>query len=206
MGDPTRIPAATFGVGFALLWQARPEQAQKYMLDALAMAERTGDPSLVARCVTYLAIVYRQLGQVEQTRQFIVHSLEAARVAHMPEYTALAEANAAWVAWRSNDGSGVHEHGQAALTLWKELPPGHASAPFQWTARCPLMAAGLRDDEIDQAIDHAKALLDPNMQRLPDALTTALEQAVQAWELGQRQEARALLDQSLSLSRQFRLL
>ena len=204
--DQTRIPSATFGVGVVLLWQGKPEQARKPMLDALAMAERSGDASLIARCATYLATAFRQLGQVEQTRQFVIRSLEAAQVARMPEYTALAEANAAWIAWRSDDRSGVCDHGQAAIKLWNELPPGHASAPFQWTALFPLIATALRDSDTAQAARYAQSLLDPAMQVLPDALTEMLGQATNAWMQDQPDKARACLEQSVGLARQFHFL
>lgn len=205
-GDQVRIPAATFGMGFVLLWQGKPDQAERPLLDALAMAERTGDTSLVARCTTYLTVVYRQLDRVEQAQHFVARSVGAAVIAHMPEYTALAEANAAWVAWRTGDWPGVRAHGQAAVELWKQLPPGHASAAFQWTARYPMIASALREADIARAVDQAKTLLDPAMQRLPDVLTAVLEQAVESWEHDRRQDARDLLEQSLLVARQVRLL
>ena len=92
MGDQAHIPAATFGVGFALLWHGEPEQAEQPLLEALGMAERTGDTSLIARCATYLPLVYRQLGHVEQVERFIARSLEAAQATDMPEYIAQAPA------------------------------------------------------------------------------------------------------------------
>ena len=52
---------------------------------------------------------------------------------------------------------GVRAHGQAAIVLWRQLPAGHASVPFQWTARCPLIAAALREDDIAQAAGQAKS-------------------------------------------------
>ncbi len=205
-GDQSRIPSATFAVAFALLWRGSPERAEKPMLDALAMAERRGDASLVARCVTYLTIVYRQLGGVEQAQQFVERSFEAAARAQMPEYTALAEANAAWIAWRGGDWDGVRRHGQAAVALWKALPAGHASAPFQWTARCPLIAAALQEANIDAAVEHAAMLLEPAMQRLSDPLTEPLQRAVDAWALARRQDAHDALELSLSEAQRARLL
>lgn len=205
-GDQAHIPAAKFALGFVLLWHSEPEQAEQPVLDALRMAERTGDASLVARCVTYLTIVYRQLGQEDQVQEFIARSLAAAAAANMPEYTAQAQANTSWVAWRNGDWDGVHEHGHTATTLWGQLPAGHASAPIQWTALLPLLAAALHADDTAQAVDHAKTLLRPDLQRLPDALTTALDQAIQAWYDRQPNSARTLLDQSIALAQQFRLL
>lgn len=206
MGDQIHIPSAMFGFGFMLLWHGKPEQAESLILEALHIAERTGDTSLVARCVTYLSVVYRQLGQVEQTDQFARRSRTAADSAHMPEYTALAEANAAWVAWCNGDWNGILTHGQAAIAFWNQLPVGHASTPFQWTALCPLIAAALHAGDIATATDYARLLLNPNLQRLPDGLTMVLEQAIQEWNVHQTKAARAWLDEAITLARQLHLL
>ncbi len=206
MGDQAHIPAATFGVGFALLWHGKPAQAEQPILEALRMAERTGDTSLIARCVTYLAIVYRQLGQVEQVQRFVARGLETAAAAHMPEYTAIAQANAAWVAWCHGDWNEVQKNGRSAMALWGQLESGHASVPFQWTALFPLMAAALHTGDMAQAASHAGALLHPSLQRLPKDLTAALVQVIQACDANQLESGRGLLDQSVALAQQFRLL
>ena len=206
MGDQAHIPAATFSMGFVLLWHGEPEQAEQPLLEALGMAERTGDASLIARCATYLTLVYRQLGHVEQVERFIARSLEAAQAADMPEYIAQAKANAAWVAWRNADWQGLHESGTSALELLEQLQAGHASAPFQWIAIFPLFAAALHEQNITQTIDYARRLLAPTLQPLPDALTTILEQAIQAWNTNQPEAARALLNQSMALAQQLRFL
>jgi DNA-binding SARP family transcriptional activator/tetratricopeptide (TPR) repeat protein len=205
-GDHAHIPAATFGVGFALLWHGKPAQAEQPILDALRMAERTGDTSLIARCVTYLTIVYRQLGQVEQVQGCVARSLEAADAANMPEYTAQAKANTAWVAWRNGDWHEVHTNGHMAMALWGQIEAGHASVPFQWTALFPLMAAALNTGDVAQAAGHAGALLHPSLQRLPNELTNVLEQAILAWRTDQPENARALLYQSIDLAQQLRFL
>lgn len=206
MGNQAHIPAATFSVGFAILWHGEPAQAEQPILEALHMAERTGDASLIARCVTYLTIVYRQLGQMEQVQQFVARSLEVADAAKMPEYTAQAKANAAWVAWRNGDWHEVHTNGHLAMALWGQLEAAHASAPFQWTALFPLLAAALNTGDVAQAARYAGELLHPSLQRLPNELTNVLEQAIQAWSANQPQAARALLDQSIEIALQLRFL
>jgi tetratricopeptide (TPR) repeat protein len=199
-------PAAQFGVGFALLWHGEPQTAMEPFQTALHLAEQTGDVSLQARCLTYLTIAYRQCAQVEETRHHAARNLEVATLAHMPEYIAMAKANHAWLAWRAGDVGLTQELGQAALELWHQLPAGHASAPFQWLARWPLIAVALREELLAGAIEHARALLDPGQQRLPDELAASLEQAIQAWAGGAPQSARALLHQSMALAQQMRYL
>ena len=64
----------------------------------------------------------------------------------------------------------------------------------------------LREEQLSPAVEHARALLDPVQQRLPDALAASLEQAVQAWDGGAPESARSLLDQSLALAQQMHYL
>ena len=125
-GDASRLPSATFGMGFVLLWHGKPGEAESPMLEALHMAEQTGDTSLVARCITYLGFVARQTGRVEETAQYVARGLAAAETAGMPEYTALAHANASWVAWRKGDWAGAREQSRAALDIWSRFSTGHA--------------------------------------------------------------------------------
>jgi DNA-binding SARP family transcriptional activator len=201
-GNQAAIPSAQFGVGFAVLWSGNPSGAMEPLQTALHLAEGTGDVSLLARCLTYLTVAYRQCGQREETRRCVARSLEAAAGAHMPEYMGMAKANQAWVTWCAGDLSQAQELGCAALELWHQLPAGHASTPFQWLALWPLIAVALHEGEFSLAMDDARALLDPGQQRLPDALAACLEQAIQAWDGGAPESARALLCQSLALAQQ----
>jgi tetratricopeptide (TPR) repeat protein len=205
-GNQAGIPAAQFGVGFALLWSGDAQGAMEPLEIALHLAEQTGDVSLQARCLTYLTIAHRQCMQMEETQRYAARSLEVATAAHMPEYVAMAKANHAWLAWRAGDVASVQELGQAALELWHQLPAGHASAPFQWLARWPLIAVALRKDQFASAVDHVRVLLDPGQQRVPDELTANLEQSIRAWDSRALESARAILHRSLALAQELRYL
>jgi hypothetical protein len=206
IGNQAGIPAAQFGVGFTLLWHGDVEPAKVLFQTALRLAEETGDISLQARCLSYLTIAYRQCGQIEETRVYVKRNLEVATLAHMPEYIAMAKANQAWVAWRVDNIVLSQELSNAALKLWHQLPSGHASAPFQWLAYFPLIAVSLQQDKVILAVDGARALLDPILQRLPDTLVTILELAIQAWDRNESESARALLHQSIALAQQLHYL
>jgi tetratricopeptide (TPR) repeat protein len=206
IGDHTHIPAATFGLGFIMLWNGRPEEAEPYIAEGLRLAERTGDTSLIARCTTYLTVAYRQLGRVDLVRRYVERSLQAAEVAGMPEYTAIADANASWLDWHDGHWPGVREHGLAAVALWTELPSGHASVPFQWLALCPLIAAACATDDVAAAIGFARVLLDPSLQQLPEAFAVHLAAAVDAADAAQFEAARAALGLALDLAPRLRLL
>ena len=199
------IPAAQYGVGFSLLWNNEPEAAIEPMRTALRLAEQTGDVSLQARCLAYLAIAQRQCSQIEETRQYAEHGFEVAKRAHMPEYMAMARANQAWIAW-PDDPHTSQKLAEEALDFWRQLPTGHASAPFQWLARWPLIAVALQQNQLAFAMDHVRALLDPSQQRLPGTLVACLEQVIQAWDVGLLDSAHTLLQRSMTLAQQMHYL
>jgi hypothetical protein len=124
----------------------------------------------------------------------------------MPEYIAMAKANQAWAAWRVDNIVLSQELSDEALKLWHQLPSGHASTPFQWLAYFPLIAVTLQQDQVLLAVNGARALLDPILQRLPDTLITRLEQAIQAWDRNDAESAHALLHQSIALAQQLHYL
>jgi eukaryotic-like serine/threonine-protein kinase len=196
----TVLPAAHFAFGFVLLWSGDPQAALDPLQTALAAAEQTGDLSLQTRCLTYLAIAQRQCQRVKEAEQTARRSLATATAAHMPEYVGTAEANLAWVAWQSGNFEQVRHHGGAALAAWRQLPTGHASTPFQWTALWPLLACVFVTGETAAAIDYVRLLLSPAQQRLPDALTDLLEQALFAWENDAPESISRLLQQATALA------
>lgn len=202
MGNLEAIPSTQFGLGFALLWHGEPHEAIRPFEIALQMAEDTGDVSLQARCLSYLAVAHRQCGQVEETQRYAAHSLEVATLAQMPEYMAIAKSNQAWVAWRADNLDLSQELSLQAVELWKKLPAGHASAPFQWLGRFPLIAVALLQGKLSLAIEEARIILNPSQQRLPEALEASLAQAIQAWETDQHTEARTILNEAITLAQQ----
>jgi tetratricopeptide (TPR) repeat protein len=198
-GNLSRIAEFRFAVGFCRLWRGELEAAEEQLELARRQAERIGDLGLQVLCSTYLAVVWRKRGQVTETRHFSSQGLSVATAAQMPSYAAMAEANLAWVAWREQRISDVQTHGRAALDLWRQLAFAY---PFQWTALWPLMDVALTRGQIAEAVDHARALLDPQQQHLPDALVAPLESGLAAWDEGEVGAARSYLQRSVELARE----
>ncbi len=202
----TLLPAAHFQVGFVLLWSGKPQDALEPLQTALANAEQTGDLSLQARCLTYLAVAQRQCQRVEEAEQAATQSLAMAMIAYMPEYIGTAQANLSWVAWRSDKFEQARQHGHAALEAWRQLPHGHGSTLYQWTALFPLIALALDAGAMAITIDYIRFLLDPAQQRLPDALAALFEQALFAWENNFPERVPPLLQQAIALAQQLHYL
>jgi hypothetical protein len=198
--DLPRIAQFRFAVGFCRLWRGDLAVAEEQLGLASREAERIGDLGLQVLCLAYLAVVWRKRHQVRETHQASSQCLAAATEAQMPTYAAMAKANLAWVAWCEQRVSDVQTYGQAALELWRQDTFAY---PFQWTALWPLIDLALARDQIAEAVDHGRALLDPQQQRLPDALVASLESALTAWDEGKAGEARRDLQQALELAREW---
>lgn len=204
LGDESQIAWAQFMTGFALVLNGDFDQAATEITEAYVLAQKHGDIVHQARCLTYLAITRRRQNDLGATREHARRSMEAAETAQMLEYMGTANANLAWVALRQGDLAEVEARTEQALHRWHQLPSGHGSCAFQWTALFPRMAAALtrstsRSDTA-AGIECARALLDPTQQRLPDILAGRLAQADTSWTHGRPDEAGAHLRAAMQLA------
>jgi len=118
----------------------------------------------------------------------------------MPQYTGMAYAHYAWLAWRAGDLKGTKLHGQAAIEEWGGLGAAQSVVPFRWLSLFPLMGAALQDEEIEKAVEFAQLLLTPPQQRLPDDLTNLLRRSVSEWAEDQASRSHDLLRQAIQLA------
>jgi len=192
------VPAIQFQLGFLLLWHGSQADAAECLRTALALAERSGDIALQARCLTYLACIARQHGDVEDVRQRTAQLLAVAGQAQMPDYIAVAHACQSWMAERKGELQAVFEHGEAALALWAGLPFDY---PFHWLALWPLLAAALQRNRLDHAVRYAHGLLHPSQQLLPVVVAAELQAADASAAAGQAAQARSHLQAAIDLAR-----
>jgi hypothetical protein len=181
VGTTQTLPAAHFQFGFILVLHGDLDRAEPELLAALGAAERTGDISLEARCLTYLTMVSRRRLQIETVQAYAESSLTVAEAAHMPDYIGAAKANQAWLAWRGGNLAQARALGQQALNEWAGSAVVFAS---QWLALWPLLAVALAEHQNAAAIAHARALLDSRQNRPPEALQKALAEASRNAEAG----------------------
>ncbi|MDQ6653456.1 MAG: hypothetical protein M3Y84_12010, partial [Acidobacteriota bacterium] len=197
--DLAEVASNRFGAGFAYLWRGDLDEAESHIKVALRSASRRGDSINQVLCLTYLAIIYRKRGKVEETQSYISQALDAATAGKMMTYIGMAKANLAWVAWRGGNYAEAKEHGRAALELWQD---GQGSYPFQWAALWPLVGVALAENSISEAIENARALLVPAQQRLPDELTSLVKEAVNASSRDQSEATRERLAEALKLAQE----
>jgi hypothetical protein len=63
------------------------------------MTEQNGDLTWLSRAMTYLTVVYRKRGNSEHVREYAAYTLRIAGAQKMPQYTGIAHAQYAWLAW-----------------------------------------------------------------------------------------------------------
>jgi hypothetical protein len=90
------ITMSRFLLGFTCLWNNDLIEGEEQLQAALGLAERTGNVVLQSRCLTYLTILYRKKGALQQVRRLIPKCLSVAEAGQMTEYIATAKANTAW--------------------------------------------------------------------------------------------------------------
>ena len=198
--DITEIINIGFSNGFAHLWRGELDEAEEKLQSVLRLAKRRGNLEHQVLCLTYLTIVSRKRGNLEETRRYLDEAMELAFACDMTPYLAMARANLAWLAWRRGNYTEVEELGRDALLGWQ------SQYPFQWAALWPLVGAALAEEKIDEAVDYARALLAASQQRLPDKLSATLEAAMQSWEEGQLDLARERLHRSLTVAEEMNYL
>lgn len=197
-GDLGLVARSQFWLGFCHLWRGDLDKASEAMQAALTLGEQMGDVDVRLMCLALLPVVYRKRGQVEETRRLLARSLIEAKERGSLEYEGTARANLAWVAWREGNLDEAQAHGQAALELWR--PP--IKVLWRSLALWPLIGVDMVGNQVSAAIDHARALLDPEQQPLPDALATIVEGVVAAWETGESETTRTHLDRALELAQE----
>ncbi len=196
VGDTMRVADETFGLGFCLLWHADLAGAETHLEEALHEAQRLGNVQLQIRSLTYLTILHRLRGEVEPVRDLAAQSLALARVDHNPMYVAAAQANLAWVAWRTGEKDEALRLATAALETWQPI-----AYPFKWLARWPRIAGLVAQQELEPAIREVEALGEESQQRLPSAIARTVDDILKAWAQGDTSAACLALQQALDHAR-----
>jgi hypothetical protein len=105
----------------------------------------------------------------------------------MVEYTAMAKANLAWLAWKEARYTDAESLGREALKLWHGMEDPYG---LDWLALLPLIAVALVDNKLENAIEFARDLFAENQHPLPEELGEAARNAIGISSEQDREEAR----------------
>lgn len=198
-GNLSEVAYARFGYGFSLMWAGRLEEADAELAAAFALGERIGDVTVQTRCATYLALTARKRGDVRGARRWAERAIDLAAAGGMVEYTASGEAQTAWAAWREGDLAEAERRADRAYELWNQL--GGPYLVLAWMPVWPLLGVAWRGGRLDDAIDRARFLLDPERQPMHADVEAPLEAAVAAFDRGDHELARTRLAEAVELAR-----
>jgi predicted ATPase len=179
--------SSEFPLGFCLLWRGKLDEAETHLERGLEDARRAGIALYEVRCLVYGLLAQRRRNDVESARARLA-DLESLDELH--GYRGLISACSAWIAYRDNEPDDVVRYGEEALGEWRsEGRLGYGV--FQWTARFPLLGAALATGDVDSAVGHVRAMLDPHQQALPAEVAAAVERAAAT---GRPEDLQAALD------------
>jgi tetratricopeptide (TPR) repeat protein len=193
---------AQFLHGFTYLWRGEMDKADVELHDSLKIAEQTGDIVLQSRCLTYLTILYRKLGQIDKVREYIVHCQTTAESGEMIEYLATAEANLSWLYWREGNLAQAEKKGTKALKLWQQLPADHASGAMKWTALWPLFGKSVLQEKLSKAVKYIDALCDISQQRMPQILEESVIEIKNISKKNDPKKLKICLENAMNLAQQ----
>ena len=191
--DTNLLGFAQFALGTCLLWSGHLDEAEEHLRIAMHVGEQIGHVTLLSRCMTFLPFIYRQRGQVEAVRYEITHALSLLQAENIKIITG----HRAWLAWRDGNLSEAEIYARATLDDWQHQR--HLNS-FHWAGVWPLIAIVLARENVIEAMDYVRMLLDPTQQPLPEKMRLMLERTLQAWDTEQREQAYTFLQQALSIA------
>ncbi|HJT58569.1 MAG TPA: BTAD domain-containing putative transcriptional regulator [Ktedonobacteraceae bacterium] len=192
-GNKDLIGFGHFVLANGLLFSNQLEEAEEQMRMAMKLAEEIGSTPLLVRCLTFLLVILRRRGNVEEVRRVITRALTIPEAQNI----AIIKGHRAWLAWHDDNLTEAETYGRASL----ENPQGRQPInSFQWVGIWPLLGVALTQEKLPDAMDYVRLLLDPMQQPPSEELRTLLESALKAWDAGQQEEARVLLQEVVPLA------
>jgi class 3 adenylate cyclase/tetratricopeptide (TPR) repeat protein len=184
--DHAEVCYVRFTLGLIQVFRSEPAEAIAALSEALELAQRIGERVLESRCLTYIALANRRLGNVDHARAFAERTLAFATKLEMPEYIAMSKANLAWVGWKENRFDDCQVLSEEALKLWHDMKDPYS---MDWIALWPLIAVALANGRVEQALDFARGLFAESQHPLEDEVMLETKRAIDLWDSGEHAAA-----------------
>ena len=195
---------ARFNLGFSLLWNGELEESARELDIAVRLGNETGMIPLVAYASTYLTIVRRRQGDVDEL-EALIPGAAAATEAHpeTPWYRAAIHGNTAWVALQRGNRDLARSAAEAAVEIWESVS---FTYPFEWIGRWPLIVLADDDGSTEDAVPHLRRLLDEELQWIPEPLRSIMQQTCDEADRGRADDAAVSLKAAVELAHDSRYL
>jgi tetratricopeptide (TPR) repeat protein len=168
-----------FALGFTLYFNDLFLESIAELEYGLVKFERSNSVASKCRFTIYMSIAYRRCMDVENTKKYAVTALNLATKAARQDYVAAANANLAWVAYKSNEDIRSMELIKLSKHLWESIKDEYPF-PFQWLSLIIELEL-LVNDNIkkggwqDEIVRIATALMSESQQILPALINKNLE-------------------------------
>jgi class 3 adenylate cyclase/tetratricopeptide (TPR) repeat protein len=186
-----------YNLGRCLVLHGDLDEAEEALCSALATADRIGEGVLRLRCLSLLALTALRRHDAVAVAHLVSQVLEGPAASQWPEYSAMAKASLAWLAWHEGRFTEVGPRAEEALALWAKTTGWQ---PLHWICLWPLISVRLLTGNISAAVDASRQLLEPSQQRLPDELEPVVIEAGAAWDSGDQEVAGAKLAWAVELA------
>jgi class 3 adenylate cyclase/tetratricopeptide (TPR) repeat protein len=187
-------------LGFVHLWRGEIDQAERYFRAAQPDVEAVGDIETLHIVLCYMALVGRKRNDIDLTRQWAQRSLDLALQVNNTFYQITSLGSLGWVEIRAGDSDQARKYLHRAFEL-----QGQVASPIKFMAVGPALSIETSTGKWQDAIDHARILIHPSQQKMPDETEAALVEAVRCWDGGNQEEAAKWLTQSVALMSQQKL-
>jgi hypothetical protein len=190
--DEKDVAYAAHFTGWLLWLHDDLDEAREHIERALVLAERIGEAILLAQGPLMLMLTALRRRDAETVRALLPRALAAAEATADPACRATIQACRVWLAWQDRCPEDV-------ITL-----SGTIAATFscEWVYLWPLIAVRLDAGDVAAAVAGARQLLQPDQQRLPDELDSAVAAACLAWDRDEPEAARRHLAGAVALARE----
>ena len=189
--NPTELVHLWFVLGFVQLWRGNLPAAIAGLSHALRLSNQVGDLVLQLRCLTYLGVAHREMADKSAARDYAERALSLATRLQMAQYTAMANATLAWLAWKERDFVAVKTLATKALEQWHAMSDPYG---FDWMALWPLIATAHAEKNPTEAIRRMRELFGPNQHPLPVAVATSAKKAIECASESAEEVNRAIDD------------
>lgn len=179
-GDLRQIGLTEQSKAFVHLWRDEMDEAEIHYLNSIQCMREFGDSmGSLATALTYCPLIYRRRQQIDLVETWARQGLDVATEANTPVYMGTSLGHLGWVEYRRGNYEGARVFCDKAVSIWEQTA---FPIPMHFMARIPLLALLLRENDIAQAIDNARVLIDFKQKLLHAPLPELLTQAITSWE------------------------